>query len=54
MYFCDICKVWMQDTKMAKLNHERGFKHKELLAKSAYITMRGPCCCGIALHCLEM
>lgn len=33
MYWCDICKVWLQDTKQAKLNHERGSRHQELLSK---------------------
>ncbi len=34
MHWCDLCKVWMNDTKAAKLNHERGMKHQENLAKS--------------------
>eukprot|EP00877_Chromochloris_zofingiensis_P009045 jgi/Chrzof1/4394/Cz14g11150.t1 len=33
MHWCDICKVWMNDSKQAKLNHERGIKHQENLAK---------------------
>lgn len=33
MHWCDICKCWMQDTKAAKLNHERGLKHKDGLAR---------------------
>lgn len=34
MYWCDLCKCWMNDTKAAKLNHERGAKHQENLEKS--------------------
>ena len=34
MYWCDLCKCWLNDTKAAKLNHERGSKHQENLARS--------------------
>lgn len=33
MHWCDVCKVWLQDTKVAKLNHERGSNHKFNLQK---------------------
>eukprot|EP00879_Flechtneria_rotunda_P006873 GHRR01007218.1.p6 GENE.GHRR01007218.1~~GHRR01007218.1.p6 ORF type:complete len:106 (+),score=36.63 GHRR01007218.1:149-466(+) len=33
MHWCELCRVWMNDTKAAKLNHERGAKHQENLAK---------------------
>ncbi|KXZ54557.1 hypothetical protein GPECTOR_4g622 [Gonium pectorale] len=32
MHWCDICKCWMNDTKQAKLNHERGAQHQAKLA----------------------
>lgn len=34
MYWCELCRCWMNDTKAAKLNHERGAKHQENLARS--------------------
>ncbi|CAD7703735.1 unnamed protein product [Ostreobium quekettii] len=33
MYWCQICKVWLQDNVTARSNHERGRRHKENLAK---------------------
>ncbi|CAL8468419.1 g7959 [Coccomyxa elongata] len=33
MFWCDYCKVWMQDNPSAKATHERGMKHKENVAK---------------------
>ena len=40
MYWCELCKCWMNDTKAAKLNHERGAKHQENLARSKHHTQR--------------
>jgi hypothetical protein len=34
MYWCELCRVWMNDSKAAKFNHERGTKHQENLARS--------------------
>jgi hypothetical protein len=34
MYWCELCRVWMNDSKAAKFNHENGVKHKENLARS--------------------
>jgi hypothetical protein len=34
MYWCELCRVWMNDSKAAKLNHERGAKHQENLQRS--------------------
>ncbi len=34
MHWCDICKCWMNDTKQARLNHERGAQHQAKLEKS--------------------
>jgi hypothetical protein len=34
MFWCDYCKVWMQDNPSAKATHERGIKHKENVARS--------------------
>ncbi|GBF95665.1 hypothetical protein Rsub_08647 [Raphidocelis subcapitata] len=33
MHWCDLCKCWMNDSKSSILNHERGAKHQESLAK---------------------
>lgn len=33
MHWCDLCKCWMNDSKAARLNHERGAKHTENLAR---------------------
>ncbi|KAF6262025.1 hypothetical protein COO60DRAFT_1699474 [Scenedesmus sp. NREL 46B-D3] len=33
MYWCELCRVWMNDSKAAKLNHEHGAKHQENLAR---------------------
>jgi hypothetical protein len=41
MHWCDLCKCWMNDTKAAKLNHERGAKHQENLARSELSVMFG-------------
>ncbi|GLC33440.1 hypothetical protein PLESTB_000075900 [Pleodorina starrii] len=32
MHWCDICKCWMNDTKAARMNHERGAQHQAKLA----------------------
>ncbi|EFJ52233.1 hypothetical protein VOLCADRAFT_116255 [Volvox carteri f. nagariensis] len=32
MHWCDVCKCWMNDTKAARLNHERGSQHQAKLA----------------------
>ncbi len=34
MFWCDYCKVWMQDNPHAKAVHERGIKHQERVEKS--------------------
>jgi hypothetical protein len=39
MYWCELCRVWMNDSKAAKLNHERGTKHQENLARSKLHTL---------------
>ncbi|KAK9848656.1 hypothetical protein WJX84_002334 [Apatococcus fuscideae] len=33
MFWCDYCKVWMQDNPHAKAVHERGIKHQERVEK---------------------
>ncbi|KAG2436091.1 hypothetical protein HYH02_011602 [Chlamydomonas schloesseri] len=33
MYWCDVCKCWLNDTKAARLNHERGAGHQAKLEK---------------------
>lgn len=33
MHWCDLCKAWMVDSKQSRLNHERGAKHQEALAR---------------------
>ena len=33
MHWCDLCKVWMVDSKQSRLNHERGAKHQEMLQR---------------------
>jgi uncharacterized membrane protein len=37
MHWCELCRCWMNDTKAAKLNHERGAKHQENLARSEWL-----------------
>lgn len=37
MYWCDYCKVWMNDNPNARAVHERGIKHKENVEKSKYL-----------------
>jgi WW domain-binding protein 4 len=39
MYWCELCRVWMNDSKAAKMNHERGTKHQENLARSKRHTL---------------
>ncbi len=34
MYWCDYCKVWMNDNPATKATHENGLKHKDMVAKS--------------------
>ncbi|PNW83158.1 hypothetical protein CHLRE_06g309150v5 [Chlamydomonas reinhardtii] len=36
MYWCDVCKCWLNDTKAARLNHERGAGHQAKLEKKLY------------------
>jgi len=50
MHWCDLCKCWMNDSTKARLNHERGSKHQENLAKSAL-----PCAClpRVSLFCFR-
>ncbi|DBA86891.1 hypothetical protein WJX79_010006 [Trebouxia sp. C0005] len=33
MYWCDYCKVWMNDNPATKATHENGLKHKDMVAK---------------------
>ncbi|KAI8467732.1 MAG: hypothetical protein J3K34DRAFT_480668 [Monoraphidium minutum] len=33
MHWCDLCRCWMNDSKQSILNHERGTKHQESLAR---------------------
>ena len=40
MHWCDLCKCWMNDTKAARLNHERGAKHQDNLARSKWQSRR--------------
>ena len=35
MFWCDYCKVWMQDKPAARATHEKGIKHKDNVARSA-------------------
>lgn len=37
MYWCDVCKCWLNDTKAARLNHERGAGHQAKLEKSEWV-----------------
>lgn len=34
MHWCELCRCWMNDTKAALANHERGTQHQAALAKS--------------------
>lgn len=34
MFWCDYCKVWMNDNPATKATHENGLKHKDMVAKS--------------------
>lgn len=34
MHWCDVCKCWMNDSKAARQNHERGMGHKANLERS--------------------
>ena len=34
MFWCEYCKVWLQDNPSAKATHERGMKHTDAVAKS--------------------
>jgi U1 zinc finger len=34
MYWCDYCKVWMNDNPNARATHEKGIRHKENVEKS--------------------
>ncbi|KAK9809284.1 hypothetical protein WJX73_000889 [Symbiochloris irregularis] len=33
MYWCEYCKVWMQDNPQARATHEKGIKHKDNVAR---------------------
>ena len=35
MFWCEYCKVWLQDKPGAKATHERGIKHKDNVTRSA-------------------
>lgn len=37
MYWCDYCKVWMNDNPATKATHEAGMKHKDNVARSKYL-----------------
>lgn len=39
MYWCDYCKVWMQDNPQARATHEKGIKHKDNVARSDFPSM---------------
>lgn len=41
MFWCDYCKVWMQDNPSAKATHERGMKHQENVARSKFLGAPG-------------
>ena len=45
MYWCDYCKVWMNDNPATKATHENGLKHKDMVAKSkqALCLSAAPC-----------
>ena len=34
MYWCDYCKVWMNDNPATKATHENGIKHKDNVDRS--------------------
>ena len=34
MFWCEYCKVWLQDNPSAKTTHERGMKHTDAVARS--------------------
>lgn len=34
MFWCDYCKVWMNDNPATKATHEAGMKHKDNVARS--------------------
>lgn len=50
MYWCELCRCWMNDTKAAKLNHERGAKHQENLARSKWLYARPVCMYAFTLQ----
>ncbi|KAL3138161.1 hypothetical protein ABBQ38_005388 [Trebouxia sp. C0009 RCD-2024] len=33
MFWCDYCKVWMNDNPATKATHENGLKHKDMVAR---------------------
>ena len=35
-FWCEYCRVWLQDNPQARATHERGMKHQENVAKSKY------------------
>ena len=36
MFWCDYCKVWMNDNPATKATHEAGMKHKDMVARSKF------------------
>ena len=43
MFWCDYCKVWMNDNPATKATHEAGMKHKDMVARSRSSTMHALC-----------
>ena len=41
MFWCEYCKVWLQDNASAKATHERGMKHMDAVAKSKDLSTLG-------------
>ena len=43
MFWCDYCKVWMNDNPATKATHEAGMKHKDNVARSKSLSLSAPC-----------
>ena len=51
-YFCEVCKVWMNDNPQARATHERGIKHTENMARSEAPPIHTPSIQGLKDHLL--
>ncbi len=54
MFWCDYCKVWMQDNPHAKAVHEKGIKHQERVEKSKAGRLLQVALCDLAARWLRL